>query len=74
MSLSIDFLVSGGTSPLIWIIKRKKKNQKTYKMSFYCTVVQSHDGKKGRCPTLRCDHKIRLDSETKIVFQFGKEL
>ena len=23
---------------------------------------------------LRCDHKIRLDSETKIVFQFTKEL
>ena len=43
-------------------------------MSFYSTVVQPHDGKKSRCPKLRCDHKIRLDSETKIVFQFGKEL
>lgn len=73
MSLSIDLLVSGGTSPLIWIMKRKK-TQKIYKMSFYCTVVQSHDGKKSRCPKLRCDHKIRLDSETKIVFQFDKEL
>ena len=54
--------------------KKEKKNQKTNKMSFYCTVVQSHDGKKSRCPKLRCDNKIRLDSETKIVFQFGKEL
>ena len=62
MSLSIDLLVSRG---------------KTEDFTKCLSIVLSYSRtmeRKVDILGLRYDHKIRLDSETKIVFQFSKEL